>query len=353
MKGSVWVAIVSAAIVVACQPPQAARSVSAPASSASSSMQASVPSSISPPAHGRHRTTQQNTTPPSLSPAPPASTNGQPTLSPPALPANNQSATAPDVTVQYMTYHSNVLGVDRIYGIALPPGYSQNSQERYPVIVLLHGGSGDQTDWFNSSKGDAVPTLQQLYAQGKLPPSIVVTPDGNDLRGKSRYHDPEYFDGPNGKIATALGDELVQVLQSRYRTINNPDFWAIGGLSSGAWGAVNIGLHFPDRYHVLFSHSGYFIDRSGAANSPQSYIKTMSAQSLKPLHIYLDVGESDGEYVPWNQSFYTELQKLNVQSQINVFPGSHSWLYWQTHLADSLTYVGQQFQQAYRGDRLP
>lgn len=342
MKVPLWAAIVASAIVVGCETPQAARSVSAPAAPSQAS---SVIASASPPSdhpaqvsartsHPHHHASTQSSAPAANSvPALPQSQNP---------PAENLQT----VTVQYVTYHSAVLGVDRTCGIALPPGYSQNSQQRYPVIVLLHGGSGDQTDWFNPSKGNATVTLQQLYAAGKLPLSIVVTPDGNDLRGKSRYHDPEYFDGPNGKVATALGSELVQVLQSRYRTLNQPDFWAIGGLSSGAWGAVNIGLHFPDRYHILFSHSGYFVDRSGAANSPQTYIKTLPAQTLKSLHIYLDAGESDGEYLQASRTFYADLQRLNVPSQLEIFPGSHSWQYWQTHLTDSLTYVGQQFQQA-------
>jgi hypothetical protein len=75
--------------------------------------------------------------------------------------------------------------------------------------------------------GNALVTLQKLYETNNLPPSIIITPDGNDLRGKSRYLDPQYIDGANGKISTAIGDELVKVIQSRYRTLPTPNFWAI------------------------------------------------------------------------------------------------------------------------------
>jgi S-formylglutathione hydrolase FrmB len=98
--------------------------------------------------------------------------------------------------------------------------------------------------------------LHDLYRTDRLPPAIVVTPDGSDQRGSSPLFDPDYFDGKNGKVATLIGSELVQDLQTRYRTLNQPQFWAIGGLSSGAWGAFNIGLKRLNQFHIFFGHSG-------------------------------------------------------------------------------------------------
>jgi enterochelin esterase-like enzyme len=243
------------------------------------------------------------------------------------------------------TYQSSVMGGTRKYGLCLPPNYQQNPQKRYPVIFLLHGGDGDQTDWFQRGKGDALPTLQELYAVKKLPLSIIVTPDGNDLRGRSRYRDPQYIDGPNGKVSTAIGDELVRVIQSRYRTLPTPKFWAIGGLSSGAWGAVNVGLQHLNHFSTLFSHSGYFIDASGAANSPLIFVKTLSPEQRQQLRIYLDVGKTDEPlYITQNQQFHQELEKLKISNVFRQFPGQHSWRFWRKHLADSLVFVGKQWQ---------
>lgn len=181
-----------------------------------------------------------------------------------------------NLSYQLETYYSEVMASKRTYGVSLPPGYEQNQNQRYPVIFLLHGGHGNPTDWFQKQKGSALTTLQQLYATHKLPPSIIITPDGNDRRGSSPYFDPQYIDGSNGKVYTAIGDELVKIIASRYRTLPNPNFWAIGGLSSGGWGAVNVGLHHPNQFSILFSHSGYFVDQSGVQNSPMDYIKTIS-----------------------------------------------------------------------------
>lgn len=247
------------------------------------------------------------------------------------------------LSYQLETYNSQVMGGKRTYGVCLPPGYEQNSNQRYPVVFLLHGGHGDPTDWFNPKKGSALKTLQQLYAQGKLPPTIIITPDGNDLRGSSSKFDPQYFDGPNGKVSTAIGEELVQVVSSRYRTLPNPNFWAMGGLSSGGWGAINVGLRHLNHFSILFSHSGYFVDDSGAQNSPMKYIKNISPQAKQNLQIYLDTGTGDSYYLKQAQKFHALLNKLQIKNVFNSFPGTHSWRYWRQHLADSLTYVGEQF----------
>lgn len=260
------------------------------------------------------------------------------------LPRLSQAFQSTPLTYHIEIYNSVVMGKIRSYGVSLPPGYEQNLNQRYPVIFLLHGGHGNPSHWFDKNKGAALTTLQELYTTGKLPPSIIITPDGNDKRGSSRYWDPQYIDGPHGNVSTAIGDELVKVVQSRYRTLPNPDFWAIGGLSSGGWGAINVGLHHLDHFSILFSHSGYFVDSSGPDNSPIEYIKTLPAQAKQRLRIYLDTGTADRAYLKQAIQFHQVLDEVNIPNEFNQFPGPHSWKYWRQHLADSLTFVGQQMQ---------
>ncbi|OUL34074.1 esterase [Nostoc sp. T09] len=278
----------------------------------------------------------------------------QPTIS--ILPPQpNTNELAKPLTYKLETYDSKVMGANRTYGVSLPPGYEQNTQQRYPVIFLLHGGHGDPNSWFDRQKGQALKTLEKLYATNKLPPSIIITPDGNDKRGTSPYWDPQYIDGPQGNVSTAVGDELVKVVKTRYRTLPNPDFWAMGGLSSGGWGAINVGLHNLPRFSILFSHSGYFKDKSGPQNSPIIYIKNISPQAKKRLKIYLDSGLSDTEELDEGKQFAKVLNQLKIYNIFHQFPGSHTWEYWREHLADSLTFVGEQFrvsQIAHAADNL-
>jgi enterochelin esterase-like enzyme len=250
---------------------------------------------------------------------------------------------------QIETYQSQIFQSERSYGVVLPPGYSQ--QQQYPVVFLLHGGHGDPTSWF--IKGRALKVIQALYKDGKLPPSIIVTPDGNDNRGTSPYWDPEYVNGQYGNVVSAIADELVQEIKRRYRTRPEPEFWAIGGLSSGGWGAVNVGLHYPQTFKTMFSHSGFFIDKSGVENSPIEYVKTLDPKVRESLAIYLDAGEGDGKYLTESKDFHQVLTQLQVQNQFNEFPGGHGvkgqevgWGFWHKHLADSLSYVGERFRQA-------
>ncbi len=248
------------------------------------------------------------------------------------------------------SFNSKAMGELRKYGLVLPPGYNNNPHKSYPVVFLLHGGHGDAGGW--QACGALTVVLSQLYKTGKFPPAIVITPDGNDQRGSSPYWDPEYFDGPHGRIATLIGSELVQEVKSRYRVQENPQFWAMGGLSSGGWGAFNIGLRYLDNFNTLFSHSGYFTDNSGPENSPMKLVEKLPLQQYPKLRFYLDAGAADQKYLEATEQFHQKLVPLRISHCFYIFPGGHGtngksgWSYWHKHLADSLTYVGEQWQSA-------
>jgi enterochelin esterase-like enzyme len=246
------------------------------------------------------------------------------------------------------TFTSQAMGTERSYGIVLPPGYAQNPAKHYPVIVLLHGGHGSARDF--QDKAALTSVLHDLYKSNRLPPSIVVTPDGNDGRGSSPFWDPDYYDGPNGKVGTLIGSDLVQMIQSRYRTLNEPKFWAIGGNSSGGWGAFNIGLRYPNQFHTLFSHTGYFVDDSGPENSPLLFVTKIPAAQRRQLRAYLDAGDEDAKYLQATKKFHQALNQLGISNDFRIYPGGHGivgqnvgWNYWHKHLSDSLSYVGKQF----------
>lgn len=254
------------------------------------------------------------------------------------------------LTFQLETFDSQAMGMVRQYGLILPPSYTQNPQRRYPVIFLLHGGHDDARAFYDKYALTSV--LHQLYQAGKLPESIIIMPDGNDKRGSSPLWDSQYYDGPNGNVGTLIGSELPQVVKSRYRTLSEPQFWAIGGVSSGGWGAFNIGLRHLNNFNILFSHSGYFTDNSGNANSPNSFINQLPRSELEKLRIYLDAGKSDTDLLASTEQFHQTLNRLGVANVFYAFPGGHGlsgadfgWNYFHKHLTDSLSYVGEQFRQ--------
>jgi enterochelin esterase-like enzyme len=252
-----------------------------------------------------------------------------------------------NLVLEVKTFYSNAMGEERSYGVILPPGYHTNPQTTYPVIFLLHGGNGDAKSW--EACGAVTAVLFQLYKTGRLPPAIVVTPDGNDKRGKSRYWDTQYFDGSNGKVGTLIGSELVEEVKYRYRVHPEPQFWAIGGLSSGGWGAFNIGWQYTQQFSSLFSLSGYFTDATGARNSPLSLVQQLSPEQRQQVRVYLDAGINDQKYLNATEDFHQQLVKEQIVHRFDIFPGGHGlenlpdtgWHYWHKHLADALTYVGE------------
>jgi enterochelin esterase-like enzyme len=256
-----------------------------------------------------------------------------------------------DLSFQVKSFNSKAMGTLRRYGVILPPNYTQHPQQRYPVIFLLHGGHDNERAFYDKYAITSV--LEQLYRKGKLPHSILISPDGNDNRGSSPIWDPQYFDGSNGNVGTLIGSELPQVISSRYRTLNDPRFWAIGGVSSGGWGAYNIGLRHLNHFHIFFSHSGYFTDSSGSKNSPNHFIQEIPTAQLPMIRAYLDAGQSDPDLLASTQQFYQTLKHLGVAHEFHAFPGGHGvtgadfgWNYFHKHLVNSLSYVGKQFYQA-------
>lgn len=272
----------------------------------------------------------------------------------PQLDPPKTSAIGTGMTFKLQTFNSKAMGMVREYGLILPPGYQEARDRHYPVIFLLHGGHDDARAWVD--KIGIIPVLDNLYKSGKLPHSIVITPDGNDKRGSSPLFDPDYFDGPNGKVGTLIGSELVNVVKTRYRTLNEPQFWAIGGLSSGAWGAFNIGLRRLDTFNIFFSQIGYFTDQSGPQNSPQVFIRNIPPAQRQKIRIYIDAGLNDlagSQFLDSTRKFHETLTQLDIQHEFHEWPGGHGlsgpdygWNYDHKHAADSLSYVGKQFKIA-------
>ena len=107
-----------------------------------------------------------------------------------------------------------------------------------------------------------------------------------------------------------------------------------------------MGLHHLNHFSILFSHSGYFRDASGSKNSPMAFVKTLSSQQRRQLRIYLDTGKEDTSFLNENRQFHAILNRLKVTNILNEFPGEHTWRYWRQHLANSLAFVGEQFEHA-------
>jgi enterochelin esterase-like enzyme len=186
--------------------------------------------------------------------------------------------------------------------VYLPPGYGSAAQQRrrYPVVYLLHGYPGGPIDWFRSAQVQQ--TMDAMLASRLVQPMILVAPDASG----GWLHDSEMLNQVGGpQVESYLVGTVVHTIDLRFRTVADRAGRAIGGMSSGGYGALNLGLRHQDVYSVILSMMPYgtpgavtrtLLGGSHAlwlANSPSAYIPTMAFRH--PMAVELMAGDHDPE----------------------------------------------------------
>jgi enterochelin esterase-like enzyme len=252
--------------------------------------------------------------------------------------------------VEKVTYRSPSLrGITRYFEIYLPPSYNINANERYPVFYLLHGSPGSPSGWIYQAH--AASTEDTLLALEKVRPTILVSAYGQG----PIYPFSEWANSLDGrqKMEDAVAIDLVQYVDSHYRTLAYPADRGIGGLSSGGFGAANIALHHPDMFGSVMSVGGYFKAVSTgpvfagresviyrAYNSPLEYILTPSGnRAAHQIHFVIGAALQDGVYYRDALVFYHALTKLGVSVQLLTIQGGHAWSVWGMEFASILPLV--------------
>lgn len=258
------------------------------------------------------------------------------------LPQNCPHWVLPGGTFQDASFHSDALGRRAPYRVYLPAGYvsAREAGARYPVLYLLHGKSARYDEW---SGYGAEQVASELWYAGKLPPLIIVAPQG----GVGYWM--------NQESGTAWGDyvarDLVTHVDATYRTTARREARAIGGLSMGGHGALQLALTFPSVFGAAGAHSpslpqppsapAYFgVGSSFAQRDPLSLIKHATLPS--PPRLWIDAGAKD----PW-RGRAEELRDAIIARGWEVnwhgYDGGHDGWYWGAHLWDYLPFYGDGF----------
>jgi S-formylglutathione hydrolase FrmB len=226
----------------------------------------------------------------------------------------------------------------------LPPSYSlaQAQTKRYPVLYLLHGSPGGARDWLVA--GQANTSADMLIAAGSIHELILVLPDGNGRPGMtSEWADS--FDHTQ-LIETFVSKELVSYVDQHYRTLADAQHRAIGGLSMGGFGAMNIAIHHPDVFGSALSFGGYYYaegaiwGRNAAYQQANSPLLTIGQnQEARKLHIYLGAASEDQPYYSDARQFAQALDKLHIPYTFDILPGHHAWSIWQSQLYHGLLWL--------------
>ncbi len=223
---------------------------------------------------------------------------------------------------EMIQYDSKTVGTTRKMLVYTPPGYTKD--KKYPVLYLLHGIGGDETEWQRFATPDVL--LDNLIADGKAVPMILVMPNGRAQKDDRA--------GPNA-MATApafaaferdLLDDVIPTIESRYSVQTDREHRAIAGLSMGGGQALNFGLGHLD----TFAFVGGF---SSAPNTkpPSQLMPDPAAASRQLKLLWLSCGNKDG-LIRISQGVHAYLKEHNVPHVWHVDTNAHDPTHWRNNL---------------------
>lgn len=250
----------------------------------------------------------------------------------------------PHGTVSKRWYYSPTLQMNRRMTIYTPPGY-EATKKNYPVLYLLHGMGGDEEAWV--TLGRTAQVLDNLIAQGKARPMIVVMPNGNAIQeaapGESSlgFYKPS-FELPKtmeGSFELAFPD-IVKFMDAHYRTIKSKAGRAIAGLSMGGFHALHISKQYPE----LFDYIGLFSaaimpDKNVSSPVYDHWEEKLKLQfSKKPKLYWIAIGKEDFLYEQ-NEEYRKHLDTKNYPYQYFENAGGHIWKNWRIYLTKFATMI--------------
>lgn len=247
----------------------------------------------------------------------------------------------PHGTVSKIWYHSAKENMDRRLTVYTPAGY-ETSGKKYPVLYLLHGIGGDEEAWY--TQGRSTQILDNLIAQGKAKPMIVVMTNGNISMEAAPGEGSEGLTVPTmGLPKTMEGTfetdfpEIISFIDKTFRTQANKKGRAIAGLSMGGFHSLHISKQYPDK----FNYVGLFSAAIGVTDPSISPIygdfdkklDNLFSKKNRPALFYIACGNSDFLFKA-NTDFRAQLDAKGYPYKYYETDGGHIWRNWRKYLAD-------------------
>jgi enterochelin esterase-like enzyme len=251
----------------------------------------------------------------------------------------------PHGTVNKVWYKSEVLGMDRRVYVYTPAGY-EGGKEKYPVFYLLHGAGGDEDAWTNM--GRTAQIMDNLIAQGKAKPMIVVMTNGNaNQAGAQNEVPPIQVQGDQsvpsytrlaGKFEEHMVRDVVPFIEKNYRTLNDKDNRAIAGLSMGGAHTQTITNNNPG----MFSYIGVYsmgIMNMGPQNQDPAKLEQERNAKLETLKnsgyklYWIGCGKDDFVYKSV-VTLRSTLDKVGLKYVYRESTGGHTWANWRIYLSE-------------------
>ena len=245
----------------------------------------------------------------------------------------------PHGTVSRIWDDSPALGLERRMTVYTPAGY-ETSGKRYPVLYLLHGMGGDEEAWI--SLGRTAQILDNLIAQGKAKPMIVVMPNGNASQEAAPGESSRGMVPPTMQLPKTMEGsyeqafpEIVKFIDKNYRTIKSKSGRAIAGLSMGGFHSLHISKQYPD----MFNYIGLF----SAAIMPNKEVSSPIYENMggklkvqfdkNPALYWIAIGKTDFLYKA-NEEYRKLLDEKGYKYTYYESDEGHIWKNWRIYLTE-------------------
>lgn len=262
-------------------------------------------------------------------------------------PAAHQARVFP-IPVEHLYFHSNVLNADKNFSVMLPRNYSKETERRYPVVYMLHGAGENDWEWANIPVSMISEALTMAYNDGAAAECIVVFPNANEAGHMG------YFNQQDWKYEDYFFNELMPLIDKRYRTIPDKGHRAIGGLSMGGGGSFNYGMRHPELFSSVYAISAAVSPAlfDTAQANPSVLPQTMNGgnytaeqiEVAKSVYFVLDCGDDDFLFDA-NVATYQQMKKNGMKVQFRCFDGAHASYYWYDALRRAMVYFTRHFSE--------
>ena len=238
----------------------------------------------------------------------------------------------PHGEIHHHFYKSSVAEDERDYYVYTPSGYAGSGQRTYPVLYLLHGYSDDASGW--TAVGRAHVILDNLIAQGKAKPMIVVMPLGYGTMDFLRlawdaWNHTELRDVNFKKFSDALLTEVMPRVEGEYRVTKDRNARAIAGLSMGGSESLLTGLNHLDKFSWIGAFSSGGIPEDFEKDFP-----SLDAKANQQLHLLWIACGTEDHLITVNRNLREWLKTKGVNHADIETPGMHTWMVWRRNLTE-------------------
>lgn len=263
--------------------------------------------------------------------------------------------------IESISMESELLKDSIKYSVYLPEGF-ENSKDKFPVVYLLNGFTGNETNWHRIGLLQAI--ADELIRGNKIEPMVIIMPDGDDRLYMNK-------DDGTYPYEDMLITEFLPFVENKYNIKGDKQHRGISGLSMGGAGSLRLALKYHNLFGACAAYSSGILTDEEIVNAPQknfdnyfarisprtvgvegkkrltdaikeynifSLIQTKDVNELKTVNIYFDCGDDDFLAIG-NSMLHVEMLKKKIPHEYRVRDGAHTWNFWVDSLPHGLEFI--------------